>query len=157
MKHTKGNHDKTTISSDIMTDFAMECDISHLKADFLMENVEGQIALRAMYWFILSHGTMLQTVITGTRNKEGVKSGKIHPPVKSKDKTPSVPNSKSMPEVIKLNMNLLKIAPRIRTHFTNVNIIHDFHYVNKYRTFDEVCLHTYIHTKSHMYKMLKEL
>lgn len=42
IKHTKANHDKTTVGSDVMTDFAMECDISHLKTDFLMENPEGK-------------------------------------------------------------------------------------------------------------------
>lgn len=106
--------------------------------------IVGQLALRVMYWFILSHGSMLQSVITGTGNaNKDLRSGggKMHPPIKTdmKDKTPSVPNSKSMPQVIRLNMNILKIVPKIRTSFTPVNIIHDFHYVNKYRTFDEVC------------------
>lgn len=83
---------------------------------------------------------MLENVITG--NPDGhheIVGGKLNPPAKAKNEIPSSSSKlKSLPQAVKINMKLLKMVPKIRTSFTSVNIIHDFHYVNKYRTFDEV-------------------
>lgn len=139
MKHSKARQEqKAAEPQDEFVDFALGFDMSQLKADFLMESVEGQLALRVIYWFILSHQVMLENIITGSVNHNKKQGGKSQPPSKAKQVAPLITQSKSLPEIAKLYTTLLKIVPRIRTNFGPTNIIHDFHFVNKLRTFDEV-------------------
>ena len=173
---------KTKESTDTeiaLKDYKMEWDLAQLKADALLQEVEGQLALRVVYWFIRTHGDLLQRVITGdistssspqqtthssgnskqthtasslnsggnvgtnhvahagnsvsnakAKNDAGSKSGTK----KSESKSSKVISSYGA----KINLNLIKVAPRICTYFKPLNVIHDFHYVNKYRIFDEV-------------------
>ncbi|CAG7815085.1 unnamed protein product [Allacma fusca] len=168
-------------SAEYEDDHAMLWDIANLKADFLLEEVEGQLALKIVYKFIFTHGDLLQKIITGDSNsasnikKNHAKASSTKPPVSAnqsnvnsippavttggassvhssqpqqkpdiksvstqKESSSSIKNSASFAQVAKLNFNLLKIAPRIRTYFKPSNIIHDFHFVNSYRLYDEI-------------------
>jgi hypothetical protein len=163
MKHTKSQDSESLGSEELDSDFALEWDISHLKADFLMELLEGQLAMRVVYWFLYTHKDMLENVLCGDTSHDShhsrhishlrtktlhEKSGHHHetsftesPHNNATHQTSTATTSKMQPSMYltsKTTNKLLKIAPRIRTTIKSVNVIHDFHYVNKYRTFDEV-------------------
>ena len=162
-----------------LRDYKMEWDLAQLKADALLQEVEGQLALRVVYWFIITHGDLLQRVITGDVSANASPEQTTHSLVNSNhmpattsinsggnaganhvghsgdsDGNAKVKNAASSttgrkkPESrssaisssygAKINLSLIKVAPRICTYFKPVNVIHEFHYVNKYRIFDEV-------------------
>lgn len=90
-------------------DYTLEWDRCQVKADCVLWEEEGQLALKVVYWFLISHSQVLEKAIM-----EGMLSKKMVRPAD------------------------LKIAPSIRTSFKIINVIHDFHYANKSRTFDQV-------------------
>ncbi len=87
-------------------EFTISNDIAELKADLLLEEAEGQLSLRVLYWFLVTHGDVLEEIVSR--------------------------------EVQSQSQSLPKIVPRIRTYVQHTNSVHEFHYVNKARTFDEV-------------------
>lgn len=110
MKQSKGEKEEEEIrgKGGMEEEYVLEWERANLKADFLLEEAEGQLSLRVIYWWLVTHGEVVEQAITG-EGKKGKGEG-------------------------------LKIEPRIRTKLKEVNIIHDFHYVNRYRTFDQVKL-----------------
>lgn len=154
MRQTQTQLAKKKLAS-AKTDFFMTNDISSLKADFLLEEIEGQLSLRVAYWFLVTHGDMLQNVIINglgqlesmtslTKNtfQESSSRSDGTPTVFKQDfKTSSLKQDATTASGSnKLDLSTLKVAPRIRTYLKPVNTIHEFHYVNKYRTFDEVSI-----------------
>jgi len=150
MRQTQNQLAKKKLAS-AKTDFFMTNDISSLKADFLLEDTEGQLSLRVAYWFLLTHGDMLQNVIINglgqleptSVNKNTFQessSGEVAPTVFKQDLGSSANKheSSSTTGLNKLDLSTLKVAPRIRTYLKPVNTVHEFHYANKYRTFDEI-------------------
>jgi len=151
MKHTKAQDSESLGNEDLDSDFALEWDISQLKADFVMEFVEGQLAMRVVYWFLYTHKDMLENVLSGEPSQQSFgnyesKKKRItektrHPYGQESSQTTfsgASSGNLTMYQAAKASTNILKIAPRIRTTLKPANVVHDFHYVNKYRTFDEV-------------------
>ena len=161
--HAKTKETLSNESSEYLEDYAMDWDMANLKADFLLEDVEGQLALRIVYWFIMTHGDMLQNLVGGNvnsfvaphvqSNSSSTTATTTHPG-NSSSANMSSPNQSTLPNVeskqstsdhkntgttdntnpasfqqlAKLSINLLKIAPRIRTYNKPQNVINKANY-----------------------------
>jgi len=120
--------------SGIPNELTISNDVAELKADLLLSEVEGQLALRLVYYFLITHGDMLEDVVTG----------RIQTPRDNQDtklQTSSIPkgtiSAEKRSDLLTLNV---KVAPRIRTYTKNQSIVHRFQFVNQFRTFHEVRL-----------------
>lgn len=156
MKQTKSETEGKALKP---VEYSLEWETSNLKADFLLEEVEGQLSLRVVYWFLITHGDVVEDAITGEiggSSKSGATSNGIqqcNPKLTSvtmndaavSDSTKKHGDAQQMTKLsghesgdVDSKAKVIKIAPRIRTSLKSINFIHDFHYVNRYRTFDEV-------------------
>jgi hypothetical protein len=160
MKQTKVEEEAKNFQQQY--EYAMESEMSTLKTDFLLEDVEGQLSLRLVYWFLVTHGDVVEDSITGeiggdseenasTMNGDPSKgkaatvvtvlnrpTTSMQPNAGAGDMTTSKRNDNTKSVTLERKTRVLKIAPRIRTSLKSLNIIHDFHYINRYRTFDEI-------------------
>lgn len=153
MKQTKAETERIRFNQ--LLEFQLDSEIASLKADFLLEEVEGQLALRIAYWFLITHGDVIEDSITGevktgtgagsksndgkagNKNAKQTENSATGSDVKPRNDSKHDPGSTKQASG---DSKSLKISPGIRTSMKSVNFIHDFHYVNRYRTFDEVSL-----------------
>ncbi|CAL8098796.1 unnamed protein product [Orchesella dallaii] len=154
MKQTKAEKEESKYQRPF--DYALDWEMSNLKSDFLLEEVEGQLSLRILYWFIITHGDVVEDAITGEIGGKSTIASAVANGVQSKDTHQTKLDIQVKNDDGSVNLGIrtaqdktgegntdgksrvLKIAPRIRTSLKNINIIHDFHYINRYRTFDEI-------------------
>lgn len=141
-------------------EYTLDWETSALKTDFLLEEVEGQLSLRIVYWFLVTHGDVVEDSITGnigidSPNPEEASANGFQKKALVNPDPNNAPNTGQTKVVVEEKVDrphratgermlrTLKIAPQIRTSFKNVNTIYYFHYVNRYRTFDEVVYYYY--------------
>lgn len=151
MRHAQVDLQKKQ-SQGILTEFYLTDDLAGLKANFLLEEPEGQLALRNIYWFLVTHGEVLEDHLTSNSSNYGIFSGgkdlvpihrdshphKAH--AHSSKVAPAPAPASQIPNQSNSAPHSLKISPWTRTYFKSPSTIHSFHFVNKYRTFDEVQL-----------------
>jgi len=155
MRQTQAEFAKRQSEGLLPSEFIVTNDLADLKANFLLEELEGQIALRSVYWFLLTYGDSLQEALqsTSTDRKYAVFTGESSKPiaVERKEVTGAgqaqMHSSKVAPTLQKSPqpqsehnsvLNSLRSSPWTKTYHKVPSTVHGFHFVNKHRTFDEV-------------------